>query len=61
MLNLIIAIVMLIPTGIAFFRNKTTDLCWWSMFVILNVSVGLSSVIIEKLNKVIELLSPVVN
>ena len=57
MANLILACIMLIPAGIAFFRNKTTDTVWWAMLVLINLNVGLFSLALEKINSIIELLS----
>ena len=55
--NLILACIMLIPAGIAFFKNKTADTVWWAMFVLINLNIGLFSLTLEKINNITELLS----
>ena len=57
MANLILACIMLIPTGIALFKNKTADTVWWAMFVLINLNIGLFSLTLEKINNITELLS----
>lgn len=51
MFSLIIAIILFIPTGIAYFKGRINDLCWWSFLILFNLNIGLFAIIMERLNE----------
>ena len=50
MFGLIIACILFIPAGVAYFKGRTNDLCWWSFLVLFNLNIGLFAIIMERLN-----------
>lgn len=61
MFGLIIACILFIPAGIAYFKDRINELCWWSLFILINLNIGLFAIVMERLNKVTELITSVVN
>ena len=51
MFSLIITIILFIPTGIAYFKGRINDLCWWSFLILFNLNIGLFAIIMERLNE----------
>ena len=57
MYGVVLAFIFIIPFIKAFRQNKVVDMCWWGLFVLINVMIGLTTFIKTELNTITNLLS----